>query len=91
MEVEESPTSTKGDIIGFNDDTDDEHSDIDESIDHSSDEIKFLPATVDGLGKRLRKLWKELMREEKHEHRDEIVSKLDDLLRRDVITTDEYK
>ena len=52
FEVEESPPRTKGDITGFSDGEDDEHSDIDESIDNSSDEIEFLPATVDGLGKR---------------------------------------
>ena len=31
------------------------------------------------------------MREEKHEHRNEIVSILDELLRQDAITRDEYK
>ena len=31
------------------------------------------------------------MQEEKHEHRSEIVSKLDELLRQDTITRDEYK
>ena len=51
----------------------------------------MLPATVDGLGKQLRKLWKVFMREEKHEHRTEIVSILDELLRQDAITRDEYK
>ena len=31
------------------------------------------------------------MREEKHEHRNEIISLLDELLRQDAITRDEYK
>ena len=31
------------------------------------------------------------MREEKHDHRNEIVSILDELLRQDAITRDEYK
>ena len=30
----------------------------------SEDEIKLLPVSIDGLGKRLRKLWKVFMREE---------------------------
>ena len=59
----ESPPRTKSDIIGYSDGEDDEHSDTDESIDNSSDEIKLLPTTVDGVGKRLRKLWTEFMRE----------------------------
>ena len=96
FEVQESSPKTKGDIVGYSDGEDDEHSDKastdnssgeeskDEDVE-SKDEIKLLPATVDGLGKRLRKLLKEFMREEKHEHRN------DELLRQDAITRDECK
>ena len=72
----ESPPRTKSDIVGYSDeDSDDERSgkaSTDNSSDEESkdddveseDELKLLPATVDGLGKRLRKLWIEFMREE---------------------------
>ena len=35
----------------------------------------MLAVTVDGLGKRLRKLWKEFMGEGKDEHRNDITSR----------------
>ena len=82
----ESPSRTKGDIVGYSDDDSaDETSDkasTDNSCDEESkdddveseDEIKLLPATVDGLGT---KLWKEFMREEKQEHWNEVVSILE--------------
>ena len=94
-----SPTPTEEEKVGYSDEySDDETSDkasTDNSSDdeskhddvESEDEIKLLPATVDGLGK----LWKEFMREEKHEHRNKISSILDELLRQDAITRDEYK
>ena len=87
----------QGDIVEYSDEDSDDDSNDKASTDNSSDEeskdddvesedeIKLLPATVDGLGKRLRKLWKEFMREEKQEHRN------DELLRQDTITRDEYK
>ena len=75
-----SPPRTKGDIIGYSDeDSDDESSDkasTDNNHDEESkdDDVEFPPTISDGLGKRLRKLWKEFMREKKHEHRNETVS-----------------
>ena len=41
--------------------------------------------------KRLRKLWKEFVREGKYEHRIDIVATLDELLRQDTFTRDECK
>ena len=75
----ESPPRTKGDIIGYSDEDSEDESSVKASTDNSSDEeskddnvesedeIKLLPATVDGL----RKLWIEFMREEKQDHRNE--------------------
>ena len=72
FEQDKSPPRTKSDIIGYSDsdeDSDDETGD-EAFIDNSSDEIKLLAATVDELCKRLRKLWKEFMREGKDECRN---------------------
>ena len=45
--------------------------------------VKFLPAIVDGLVERFRELFKEFIREGKHEHRNELVFLLDELLRQE--------
>ena len=88
----------KGDVIGFRD-VDDGDSiisddfDSDESIDVSDDikpKVKFLPATIEGLCKRLHTLWTEFTRQGKHEHRNEIVFVFDELLRQETITRDDY-
>ena len=47
----ESPSRTKGDIIGYSED-----SESDESIDINPN-VKFLPATVEGLRKRFHELY----------------------------------
>ena len=47
--------------------------------------MKFLPATVDGLARRFDQSFKEFTRQGKHEHRNELVFLLDELLRQDVI------
>ena len=74
-EVEESHPRTKGDSIGFSDGEDDEYSDTDESIDITDikPNVKFLPATVDGLAGRFNQLLKEFMQQGKLEHRNEFV------------------
>ena len=53
----ESPPRTKGDIIGYSED-----SESDESIDINPN-VKFLPATVEGLRKRFHELYTEFNRE----------------------------
>ena len=96
----ESSPRTKEDIIGFSGDESDEdeeeheHSDIesDQSIDIAdiNPKVKFLPATVDGLVERFSELFKEFIREGKHEHRNELVFLLDELLRQEGIDLDQY-
>ena len=77
---------TKEDIIGYNDTGEEdrkieessnttitgesENEDSDAESEDMHPEEKFLPATPDGLCKRLRKLWREFMQEGKHEHRN---------------------
>ena len=98
-----SKPRTKGDIIGFSDgerseeessdDADESSTDSDESIDISNikPKVKFLPASIEGLCKRFRTLWAAFTREGKHEHRNEIVFLLDELLRQEAITRDDYR
>ena len=50
--------------------------------------IKFLPATVDELSKRFNELFIEFIRQKKHEHRNELVFLLDELLRQEAIDRD---
>ena len=52
--------------------------------------MKFLPATVDGLADRFNQRFKECRRQGKHEHRNELVFLLDELLREDDINQAEY-
>ena len=52
--------------------------------------IKFLPATVAELSKRFNELFIEFIRQKKHEHRNELVFLLDELLRQEAIDRDEY-
>ena len=92
LAVESTPPGTKGDIIGFSDteDTDDESTD-DESIDVTDIQpnVKFLPAKVEGLRKRFHELYTEFTRQKKHEHRNEVVFLLDELLRQQGIDSEE--
>ena len=88
---------TKGDIIDYNSDSSSSSSNSDSSDTDSAEEedqksctVKFLPPTVGGLAKRLRKLWTQFTREAKHEHRNEIVFILDELLRRDGISGHDF-
>ena len=81
----ESPPRTKGDIIGYSED-----SESDESIDINAN-VKFLPATVEGLRKRFHELYTEFPLEGKHEHRNELVFLLDELLRKGGINREEYR
>ena len=69
----ESPPRTKGDIIGYSED-----SESDESIDINP-KVTFLPATVEGLRKRFHELYTEFTRQGKHEHRNERAFLLDEL------------
>ena len=54
------------------------------------DKIKLLPDTVDGLQKRFKKLYCKFMRHNQHQHRDELVFLLDELLRQDAISREIY-
>ena len=108
-----SKPRTKGDIIGYSDESDDSDTDEDEnsedeeskpedSDDDSEDSVtsndekepkpilKLLPATVKGLRKRFKQLWREFTRYGKHEHRNEIVFILDELLRQEAISRETY-
>ena len=67
----------KGDIIGYSDD------------EVSSTKVKYLPATVDGLLKRFNKLYIEFT-QGRHEHRNELVALLDELLLQNGISREEY-
>ena len=95
-EQDESPPRTRGDIIGYSDsDTEIKETtgdESDESIDITdiNSNVKFLPATVDGRADRVNQLFKEFIRQGKHEHRNELVFLLDELLRQDDINRDEY-
>ena len=75
------PGRTKGDITGFCDS--DTETESDESIEISDikPNVKFLPATVDGLGDRFNQQFTEFMWQGKHEHRNELVFLLNELLR----------
>ena len=53
--------------------------------------MKFLLASVDGLVERFRELFKEFIREGKHEHRNEVVFLLYELLRQEGIDRGQYK
>ena len=55
----------------------------------SSTKVKYLSATVDGLLKRFNKLYKEFT-QGRHEHRNELVALLDELLRQNDISREEY-
>ena len=95
-EAVHSKLRTEGDIIGFSDsDTETEvasNTESDESMDITDIKanVKFLPATVDGLADRFNQLPKEFTRQGKHENRNELTFLLDELLRQDGINRDEY-
>ena len=64
-----------------------------EIIDNYSDvelPVKFLPKSIKGLQKRFNTRFVEFTRHGKHEHRNELVALLDEMLRRKVIERDEY-
>ena len=52
--------------------------------------IKFLPKTVKGLEKRFNTRFVEFTRHGKHEHRNELVALLDEMLRKNAIKRNEY-
>ena len=52
--------------------------------------MKFLPATLEGLRKRFYELYTEFTRQGKHEHINELVILLDELLRKGGIDREEY-
>ena len=81
-----SKPRTKEDIMGYSD------TDSEDSIDIGDihPDIKLLPETVDELRERFNELYAEFMCKGKHEHRNELVSILDELLRQSAITKDEY-
>ena len=51
--------------------------------------MDFLPTTVGGLQRRFHELYIEFTRQGKHEHRNELVFLLDELLRKDGINREE--
>ena len=55
----------------------------------SRTKVKLLPTTVDGLLKRFNRLYKEFTRG-RHEHQNELVALLDELLRQNGISREEY-
>ena len=55
------------------------------------DKVKFLPATIAGLANRFNKLFRKFCSEKKYEHRNELVSLLDNLLQLGGITPQAYK
>ena len=85
----ESTSRTKGDTIEYNEPED---SESDESIDVTDirPNVKFLPATEEGLRRRFHELYKEFTRECKHADKNELVFPLDELLRKDGINREEY-
>ena len=103
---EESPPGTRGDIVGYSDDKqgDDEQSaDEEDDIRDSIDDIKpkdedmemeieefTLPDTIEGVRDRFNKLYVEFMRHNKHEHTNDLVFLLDEMLRQGAITPTEY-
>ena len=103
MRPVKSKPRTKGDIIGFSDGESSESEDAEEPDDSSTEsedyiditdikqsKVKFLPATIEGLCDRFHTLWTDFTRQGKHEHRNEIVFLLDELLRQEGITREEY-
>ena len=86
FEVEESPQERKEISLDEDNESDDESIDM---IDINPN-VKFLPVTVDGLADRFSQLFKEFMRQGKHEQRNELVFLLDVLLRQDGINRYEY-
>ena len=73
-----STPRTKGDIIWYSDN------------DKPNIKVKYLPATVDGLLKRFSKLYKEFTQGRHEHHRNELVALLDELLRHNGISREEY-
>ena len=90
LTVELATPRTKGDIIEF---SDTEESESDESINVTDikPNVKSLPTTVEGLRRRFHELYTEFTRQRKHEHRNELVFLLDELLRQEGINREEYK
>ncbi|MCH2421447.1 MAG: hypothetical protein MK215_05880, partial [Candidatus Poseidoniia archaeon] len=78
----------KIDIMEYSDSDDDSEDSID--MEYTKPVIKFLPATVDGLRARFNELYPEFTRQKTPEHRNELVSILDDMSRQGGITKDEY-
>ena len=100
---EESPPGTRGDIVGYSDDKqgdDEQCTDEDDDIRHSIDDINpngeymemeieefTLPDTIEGVRDRFNKHYVEFMRHNKHEHTNELVFLLDEMLRQGAIYT----
>ena len=67
-----------------------DESEDDEEESDDEGKIKLLPDTVDGLQKRFKKLYCQFMRHNQHQHRNELVFLLDELLRQDAISRETY-
>ena len=94
MGYSDGESSEEGESSDEAEEPDDSSTGSEESIDITDikpPKVKFLPATVEGLRKRFKKLYNELMRgDKKHEHRNELVFILDELLRQKAISQGTY-
>ena len=72
-------------------DSEDENSSEDEEMDFDGSKVKFLPSTLEELTKRFNKLIREYNLDGKIEHRNELVSLLDEMLRQKGIDRKDYE
>ena len=94
MEESDSPKESDDDSLNEDDDQDDDDQDVDEEQDdecNSRIKVKCLPKTIQGLHNSFNKLFIEFTRGGKHEHRNELVFLLDELLSKNGIDNDKYQ
>ena len=88
-EMPSADESSEDERMVIDDEGSDEKMDYTKSVVH--DKVKVLPKTVKGLRDSFNELFCEFTRQGKHEHRNELVFLLDQLLQRGGITREEYK
>ena len=81
----------KGDIVVYSEESDDNESDHSDDEEETNPKVKFLPPSPKGLRKMFNKPCCELMRQRKHEHQNEQVLLLNEILRQEAISREEYK
>ena len=90
-ENEEDESLSDGDYIdGSGDDSTVSEDDQSENMD-CDDDVKILPSSLEGLTERFNKLIREYNLEKKYEHRNELVFLLDEMLRQNGISREEYE